>query len=157
MLSCEARMKNLLVLCVTLVLGYFAYDALQPAPPPPPPPPPTPAPVAVAKPVPPPKLYFHSALDAPPMAANMTSGTSYFSTDPNSHFSPSSSGYGTNEVHLDGRSTYIVGPGGTQVSIFASPGGLANAANRARQVQSVPVLRNNNGDNATPNPLGSAR
>ena len=83
MLSCGRFMKNFLVVAVTVALGFLFYDALQPAPA---------SPVvrvaAVApRPTPaPPKLYFHSALDAPPMSPLACSGTSYFSTDSNPGF-----------------------------------------------------------------------
>lgn len=121
-------MKNILVLGVTVALLYLGYDAMQPAPLPPPP-----APVA-ARPAPTvaPKVYFHSALDAPAMATNMSTGTSYFSTDPNSRFNAGYV-YGTSGSRLDGGTTYnLVVPSGGAATASANTGRPASAVETYR-------------------------
>lgn len=147
-------MKNFLVLCVTAALGYFGYDAFQL------PPPARVARVAAATPAPviAPKVYFHSALDAPAMRTNMSSGTSYFSTDPNSRFSSGynsglNSGYnsGLNGGYWGGSSTFIVTPGGGS-SAPANRSGLTGASSQAH-----PSYWRENVSQGTPNPNGTAR
>ena len=125
-------MKNFLVVAITVALGYLTYDALQPAPPPPPV-----VRVAAAVPTPaPPKLYFHSALDAPPMSTRTSSGTSYFSTDPNSGFR----GYyssGLGNTYWNSGSTYIIAPS-TGASAVGSRTIVSPYASETSHVQQGP-------------------
>lgn len=144
-------MKNFFVACVTIALLYLGYDAWQPPPPPPPPP----ARVATPAPVAAPKVYFHSALDAPAMKTRMSTGTSYFSTDPESRFGagPGIGASGYNGSYLSGP-TYVVVPGGGAVApTSTSPLG---AAVQASQTQGIFHVRRET-PRATPNPGGTAR
>ena len=124
-------MKNLLVFAVTVALGYLAYDAMQP------PPPSRPVThVAAAAPRPAsPKLYFHSALDAPAMSPLASTGTSYFSTDPNPGYHGSyNSGLSAGSTYWNSGSTYIVTPdaAASRVSSATSVSPLAAEAARVQ-------------------------
>ena len=134
-----------------MALLYLGYDALQPAPPPPP----APMAVAVATPAPSvaPKVYFHSALDAPAMRTGMTTGTSYFSTDPNSRFS-AGYGYNTSGSQLDINSTTIVVSGGRTTA-----GTSTNRPNAPVQTQPPPTIAyvHKETPRPTPNSNGTAR
>ena len=91
------------------------------------------------------------------MRTDMTSGSSYFSTDPNSRFVPSY-GYGFNGGYgyWGGNTTVIVNPGSSRALAPASQSGIAGVVSQARQAQNLSYLRDNV-VRATPNPYGTAR
>lgn len=72
-------MRNLLLI-VAVLFGLWLYQRSLPPPPPPP--------RVVVEPAPTPRLqlYFHSALDAPPMSTSASTGTGYYSTTSDSSF-----------------------------------------------------------------------
>lgn len=113
-------MKNLLVIAVTVALGYLLWPVQQQ-----PPAPPAPL-AAVAKPAPSAasKLYFHSALDAPAMPTSDHTGTSYFSTESTSRFNAGSSGlgYGSTGAYTGAGSTVVMVPAGQPASAQSSAG-----------------------------------
>ena len=144
-------MKDFFVVCVTVVLLYLGYNAMQPVPPPPKTPvmmvAATPAPTAV------PKVYFHSALDASAMAPGMSTGTSYFSTDPNSRF-VASYGSGTAGSYVATSSTYVVVPGGSSTAAASTSRLTANG--QTLQAPEISYVQRKS-PRPTPNPNGSAR
>ncbi len=144
-------MKNFLCVVVTVAMGYLIWDALQT-----PPPPPAPV-VAVAKPAlpAPPKLYFHSSLDAPAMPTSSHTAMGYYSTDSTSGYNGgyANSGNGLGSTYAAGGSTVLGGPTGqfasssvvAQAPVSGVAAGTAqanqNMANQARAARDAAAAR----------------
>ena len=115
-------MKNLLVLMALVFGAYYLYThprvetVMQP--------------VAMAAPSPaaqpPQRVYFHSPLDAPAMSTSVSTGTGYYSADPNSRFTNYQGGYYSSFQAAGGYPVYTGTTNNT--AIINNYGGRAAAA-----------------------------